>query len=67
MSRILNKSYENPGRPQSVLLTRLEDELHKREQRVIAQKAVHSDGQQPGSLVPLPRLMIVFDYLPRLF
>jgi len=25
MSRILNKSYENPGRPQSVLLTRLED------------------------------------------
>ncbi len=50
--------------PFTSLLTRLEDELHKREQSVIAQKAVHSDGQQPGSLVPLPRLMIVFDYLP---
>ena len=46
------------------LLTRLEDELQKREQSVIAQKLIKSDNQTSGDTIPLPRLIVIFDFIP---
>lgn len=46
------------------LLSRLEEELQQREQSVIAQKMVNKDGQKGNALIPLPRLLVFFDYLP---
>lgn len=54
----------DPRLPLPTLLTRLEEELQNREQSVIAQKLINKEDQNASSLIPLPRLLIVFDYLP---
>lgn len=52
--------------PMPSLLTRLEEELQKREQSMIAQKVVNKD-EQGKAVIPLPRLLVIFDYLPQGF
>lgn len=50
--------------PLPSLLNRLEEELQNREQSVIAKTFIKNDDQNALSLIPLPRLLVVFDYLP---
>lgn len=50
--------------PDSRLMAALEAELQRREQQVESQKLVKKDDRQGKSTIPLPRLVVVFDYLP---
>lgn len=58
---------QNPSKlPDQQLMTALEAELQRREQMVESQKMLKKDDKGHQN-IPLPRLLVVFDYLPDTF
>ena len=57
---------QNPNLPDAKFLSKLEKELQKREQQIAMQQLMKKENEQ-SPFIPMPRIFVVFDYLPKDF